>query len=191
MTKEIKLQLGRIIQRIYIQNMKITNEDKAKIFAEYLGQRFKTFEVASEDAPISFLCKDHDNKEYYVYVEVPNEQYIREREKTGIAIENKHFYTLYGMMSQNMNIFWFVAFNDGYILFYLNDCLTPEQLNVLPEQTLIGVASALHIEQDKVKHVTNDGKSYMTVVSKPELSKIQYSPILGRKPKNRVNRSKR
>ena len=171
--------------------MRITNQDKAKIFAEYLGARFKTFEVASEDAPISFLCRDYDDKEYYVYVEIPNEQYVSQREHTGIAIENKHFYTLYGMMSQGMNIFWFVAFNDGYILFYLNDCLTPAQLNVLPEQTLIGVASALHIEQDKVKHDTGDGKSYIQAVSKPSSTIIQGSPILGRKPKNRVSKSKR
>ena len=175
---------------IYVY-MKIYNKDKAQIFNEYLGERFKTFEVASEDAPISFLCKDHEDKEYYIYVEVPNEQYITQRENTGIAIDNKHFYTLYGMMSQGMNIFWFVAFNDGYILFYLNDCLTPEQLNVLPEQTLIGVASALHIEQDKVKHDIGDGKSYVQVVNKPEPTKIQGSLPLGRQPKNRISRSKR
>ena len=171
--------------------MKVTNEDRAKIFAEYLGERFKTFEVASENAPISFLCRDYDDKEYYVYVEVPNEQYVREREHTGIMIENKHFYTLYGMMSQGMNIFWFVAFNDGYILFYLNDCLTPEQLNVLPEQTLIGVASALHIEQDKVKHKTEDGKGYYTVKPPTQPVKIQGSIPLGRVPKARVSKRKK
>jgi hypothetical protein len=112
-------------------------------------------------------------------------------DKTGIAIENKYFYTLYGMMSQGMNIFWFVAFNDGYILFYLNDCITPEQLNVLSEQTLIGVASALHIEKDKIKHDVNNGKSYMTVASKPEPTVIQGSLPLGRQPKNRVSKRKK
>ena len=171
--------------------MRITNEDKAKIFAEYLGARFKTFEVASEDAPISFLCRDYDDKEYYVHVEIPNEQYVKDRDKTGIAIDNKHFYTLYGMMSQGMNIFWFVAFNDGYILFYLNDCLTPEQLNVLPEQTLIGVASALHIEKDQPKHDTGDGKTYVTSTNKTEPTKIQGSLSLGRVPKNRVSKRKK
>ena len=177
--------------RMYIQHMKINNQDKAKIFAEYLGQRFKTFEVASEDAPISFLCRDYDDKEYYVYVEIPNEKYVSQRENTGIAIENKHFYTLYGMMSQNMNIFWYVAFEDGYILFYLNDCLTPEQLNVMTEQTLIGVASALHIEKDKIKHDAGDGKSYIQAVSKPAPTKIQGSLPLGRVPKTRVSKNKR
>ena len=171
--------------------MKINNQDKTKIFAEYLGARFKTFEVASEDAPISFLCRDYDDKEYYVYVEIPNEQYVKDREKTGIAIENKHFYTLYGMMSQGMNIFWFVAFNDGYILFYLNDCLTPEQLNVMTEQTLIGVASALHIEKDKVKHDTGDGKTYYRLASDTKPTVIQGSLPLGRQPKNRVSKSKK
>jgi len=171
--------------------MRVTNEDKAKIFAEYLGARFKTFEVASEDAPISFLCRDYDDKEYYVHVEIPNEQYVSQREHTGIAIENKHFYTLYGMMSQGMNIFWFVAFEDGYILFYLNDCLSAEQLNVLPEQTLIGVASALHIEKDKPKHDTGDGKTYTQVASSYTPSPIVSSSPLGRVPKNRVSRSKK
>jgi hypothetical protein len=180
-----------IFIRMYIQHMKIYNKDKAQIFNEYLGERFKTFEVASEDAPISFLCRDHEDKEYYIYVEVPNEQYIAQRENTGIAIENKHFYTLYGMMSQGMNIFWFVAFNDGYILFYLNDCLTPAQLNVLPEQTLIGTASALHIQKDKIKHDTGDGK-YVELASAPsQPTIIQGSPIIGRKPKARVSKRKK
>jgi len=176
---------------MYIWHMKINNQDKTKIFAEYLGARFKTFEVASEDAPISFLCRDYDDKEYYVHVEIPNEQYVSQREHTGIAIENKHFYTLYGMMSQGMNIFWFVAFEDGYILFYLNDCLSAEQLNVLPEQTLIGVASALHIEKDKPKHDTGDGKTYTQVASSYTPSPIVSSSPLGRIPKNRVSKSKR
>ena len=164
--------------------MKISNEDKARIFHEYLGERFKTFELASEGAPISFLCRDYEDKEYYIHVEIPNEKYVSERENTGIAIENKHFYTLYGMMSQGMNVFWYVAFEDGFMLFYLNDCLTPEQLNVLPEQTLIGAASALHIHKDQIKHDTGDGKTYMTVASTPnQPTVIKGSPILGRKPK--------
>ena len=143
--------------------MKITNEDKAKIFNEWLGTRFKTFEIASEGAPISFLCKDHEDKEYYIHVQIAEERSIISREHTGIMIENAHFYHLYSMMSQDMNVFWYEAFEDGYILFYLNDCLTPEQLNVLTEQTLIGVASALHIEKPEIRHNTDDGKGYYTV----------------------------
>ena len=169
--------------------MKISNQDKAKIFAEYLGQRFKTFEVASEDAPISFLCTDHEDKQYYVYVEIPNEKYVSERENTGIIIENKHFYTLYGMMSQDMNVFWYVAFEDGFILFYLNDCLTPAQLNVLPEQTLIGTASALHIQKDQPKHDIGDGK-YAQLASKPGQS-VVIQGSLDLAPKTKVSKRKK
>jgi len=171
--------------------MRVTNADKAQIFNEYLGARFKTFEIASPDsAPISFVATDHEDKQYFVYVEIPKEQYVSQREHTGIAIENAHFYNLYGMMSAGQNVFWFVAFNDGYILFYLNDCLTPEQLNVLTEQTLIGVASALHIQKDQIKHDTGDGKTYMTVASKPEPAIIKGSMDLNL-PKAKVNKRKK
>jgi hypothetical protein len=171
--------------------MKINNEEKAKIFHEYLGERFKTFELASEGAPISFLCKDHEDKEYYIYVEVPNEKYVSERENTGIMIENKHFYTLYGMISQGMNVFWYVAFEDGFMLFYLNDCITPEQLNVLTEQTLIGAASALHIQKDQIKHDTGDGKTYTTVASKSSQPKIIGGSLDLNLPKAKVNKRKK
>jgi len=171
--------------------MKINNEEKAKIFHEYLGERFKTFELASEGAPISFLCKDFEDKEYYIYVEVPNEKYVSERENTGIMIENKHFYTLYGMISQGMNVFWYVAFEDGFMLFYLNDCITPEQLNVLTEQTLIGVASALHIQKDQIKHDTGDGKTYTTVASKPNQPTIIGGSLDLALPKAKVNKRKK
>jgi hypothetical protein len=177
--------------------MKVSNTDKTKIFAEYLGERFKTFEVASPDsAPVSFVATDHEDKQYFVYVEIPKEEYVSQRENTGIAIENAHFYQLYAMMSQGQNVFWYVAFSDGFMLFYLNDCLTPEQLNVLPEQTLIGAASALHIHKDKIKHKIGDGSSYATVAAKPNQPTIiggsldLKSPI-GRKPKARVNKRKK
>ena len=172
--------------------MKITNEDKAKIFAEYLGNRFKTFEIATPDtAPISFVATDNEDKQYYVYVEIPNEQYVSQRENTGIAIENAHFYHLYGMCSQGLNVFWFTAYNDGYILFYLNDCLTGEQLNVMPEHTLIGVASALHIQKDTPKKDNGDGTYIQATSTYKQPTVIQGSPILGRKPKNRVVKSKK
>ena len=146
--------------------MKITNEEKAKIFHHWLGNRFVTFEVASDNAPISFLAKDNEDKEYYVHVQVANEYSVKDREATGIMIENAHFYHLYGMISQNMNVFWFEAFNDGYMLFYLNDCCTPEQLNVLNEQTLIGVTSALHVEKPVAKIDTgNNDNSYYVITN--------------------------
>ena len=165
--------------------MVLSNEEKAKVFNDYLGNRFKTFEVASEGAPISFLCRDHEDKEYYIYVEIPNEPLVASREHTGITIENKHFYNLYGMMSQGLNVFWFTAFDDGYILFYLNDCLTPEQLRVTDEVTMIGVTSALHIEKPEIKHETADGEGYY--VAKPTTS----APVIKgslelEKPKTKV-----
>ena len=145
-----------------------TNEEKAKIFNDWLGSRFKSFEVASPDtAPISFVAKDTEDKDYYVFVNVAKELNIKDnnRDQTGIMIENAHFYTLYGMVSQGMNVFWFEAFNDGYMLFYLNDCCTAEQLNVLTEQTLIGVTSALHVEKPVMKHDSGDGKTYYTLAN--------------------------
>jgi hypothetical protein len=168
--------------------MEINNEEKAKIFHEYLGERFKTFELASEGAPISFLCRDHEDKEYYIFVEIPNEKYVSERENTGIMIENKQFYTLYGMISQGMNVFWYVAFEDGFMLFYLNDCCTAEQLNVLPEQTLIGVASALHIQKDQLRLDNNDGKTFRTVSKKTEPTIIGGSLDL---PKAKITKRKK
>lgn len=169
--------------------MIISNIDKAKIFAESLGARFKSFEIASPDsAPISFVTTDSEDKEYYVYVEIPNEEFIYQREHTGIAIENAHFYHLYGMISQGMNVFWYVAFSDGYMLFYLNDCCDPQQLNVLNEQTLIGAASVLHIEKSVIKHDMG-GDSYATVTSKSNQSNIiQGSAIV---PKGKMTKRKK
>jgi len=95
------------------------------------------------------------------------------------------------MMSQGMNVFWYVAFEDGFMLFYLNDALTPEQLNVLPEQTLIGAASALHIHKDKIKHDTGDGKTYTTVASKPNQPTIIGGSLDLALPKAKVNKRKK
>jgi hypothetical protein len=173
------------------QHMKITNQDKAKVFAEYLGQRFETFEVASENAPISFLAKDFEGKEYYVHVQVANERSVTSREHSGIAIENAHFYQLYGMASQGMNVFWMEAFEDGYMLFYINDCLTPEQLNVLPEQTLIGVASALHVQQDRVKYDNKDGKTYSSIASSTKQPEFIGGSLDLNLPKAKVNKRKK
>jgi hypothetical protein len=61
---------------------------------------------------ISFLAKDNEDKEYYVHVQVANEPSVKDRENTGIKIANTNFYTLYGMASQGMNIFWFEVFEE-------------------------------------------------------------------------------
>jgi hypothetical protein len=177
-----------------------SNEEKAKIFHDFLGERFKSYEVASPDsAPISFVATDHEGKEYYIYLNVAEELSIKtnNRDQTGIMIENAHFYHLYGMISQNMNVFWMECFNDGWMLFYLNDCCSAEQLNVLTEQTLIGVTSALHVEIFQPKQLSSDGKTYTTLVkpTQPTVIQgslpIQGSPVLGRVPKTRVSKRKK
>lgn len=156
--------------------MTFNNEEKAKIFYKWLGERFKSFEVASDNAPISFLAKDNENKEYYVHVEVAKEESVRERELTGVKIANTQFYHLYAMISQGSNVFWFESFPDGYMLFYINDCLTPEQLKVTDEYTMIGVGSALHVEvpQSRINVVptTNIPQPPVNNIVLPQLSKM-------------------
>ena len=138
----------------------MTNEEKTKIFYKWLGARFPEFEIASEGAPITCLAKDEENKEYYIHVQIANEPSVTDREKTGIKIANTQFYHLYAMASQGQSVFWFEAFADGYILFFLNDCMTPEQLNVTEEFTAIGVASALHIQKPAIVTPSTDGETY-------------------------------
>jgi hypothetical protein len=167
--------------------MTITNQQKAELFHQWLGGRFKTFEVASDNAPISFLAKDNEDKEYYVHVEIAKELSVKDREMTGIKITNTHFYHLYAMASQGQNMFWFEAFPDGYMLFYINDCLTPEQLKVTDEFTMIGVTSALHIEKPAVKVAGNDDKTYY-VTKAPEPKIIPGSFDIN---KTKVNKRKR
>jgi hypothetical protein len=75
------------------------------------------------------------------------------------------------------------------MLFYLNDCLTAEQLNVLPEQTLIGVASALHVEKPKTKIDTGDGKYVQLAESSSEPIIIKGS--LDALPKAKVSKRKK
>ena len=166
--------------------MKFTNEQKASLFHHWLGGRFKTFEVASDNAPISFLAKDNEDKEYYVHVEIAKEPSVKDREHTGIKIVNTHFYHLYAMASQGQNMFWFEAFEDGYMIFYINDCLTPEQLKVTDEFTLIGVTSALHIELPKAQY--DSGDTTYTIVNQVEPQVIQGSIDIN---KTKVNKRKR
>ena len=171
-----------------------TNQEKATIFHDFLGERFKSYEVASPDsAPISFVANDHEGKEYYIYLNVAKELSIKEnnRDQTGIMIENKHFYTLYGMISQGMNVFWMECFNDGWMLFYLNDCCDPKQLNVLTEQTLIGVTSALHVEIFQAKHLVGDGSSYATLASAPKQPTIIKGSMDLELPKAKVTKRKK
>lgn len=138
----------------------MTNEDKTKIFYKWLGGRFPKFEIASEGAPVTCLAKDDEDKEYYIHIQVANEPSVKDRQHTGIKIANTQFYHLYAMASQNQNVFWFESFEDGYMLFFLNDCMTPEQLKVTEEFTAIGVSSALHVEMPIVATPSSDGESF-------------------------------
>ncbi len=132
-------------------NMKLseTQEKLIATFHKHLGNRFPIVEVASPDAPITIVATDTEDKQYWIYLENKLDESVYGYDKTGIKIENVHFYHLHALMSEGSNVFWMSLFVDGYILFYLNDCLTPEQLKVTSENTLIGVSSALHIEYDE------------------------------------------
>ena len=144
--------------------MKI-NKQKEKLigqFHKHLGLRFPVVEVASDNAPVTICAFDEENKAYWVYLEDRLDSKVENYELTGISIENTHFYHLYALMSEGSNCFWMSIFENGYILFYLNDCLTPEQLNVTTDYTHIGVASALHIENsDKEKLLIPGTDNYL------------------------------
>jgi len=118
-------------------------------FYYHLGDRFPVIEAASEGAPVTICAYDTENKEYYIYLDDKLENSIYQYDTTGIKIDNVHFYQLYGMASEGLNVFHMTLCVDGYALFYLNDCLTPEQLKVTEEFTLIGITSALHVELPK------------------------------------------
>lgn len=170
-------------------NLDSITQKKINDFHKILGHRFKTIEVASPNAPITILAKDNEDKEYYIYIDDNSTESVKTKSQTGIKIDNKHFYHLYGMMSEQLNCFWFDYFNDGFILFYLNDCLTPEQLRVTDEFTMIGVASALHIEEPKVAIPTADGNSYYVVDKATEPVIIGGSLDLA--PKAKVSKRKK
>ena len=131
--------------------MKINKKQTKLIteFSKHLGARFPVIEVASDNAPITIVAKDAEDKEYWLYLEDRLKESVYSNDTTGIKIENVHFYNLYALISQGSNVFWMSLYEDGYILFYLNDCLTPEQIKVTDTHTLIGVASSLHVEYSK------------------------------------------
>ena len=131
--------------------MKIKSKTKKLIteFGKHLGARFPVIEVASDNAPITIVTKDAEGKEYWMHLEDRLKESVYSNDTTGVKIKNVHFYNLYSLMSQGSNVFWMSLYEDGYILFYLNDCLTPEQLKITDTHTLIGVASSLHVEYSK------------------------------------------
>jgi hypothetical protein len=122
-----------------------TTEKKIAKFTEYLGARFKTIEIASEGAPITVVCHDEEDKEYMVRIVYEPKKSIESIMTTGIRVENIVFYQLYSLVTNNQNVFIMKMFKDGYALFFVNE-LSPEQITVTEEDTLIGITSALHIE---------------------------------------------
>jgi hypothetical protein len=149
--------------------MKLTKKQEKLIaqFHKHLGERFPVIEVASKNAPVTICAYDEDEKSYWVYLEDKLTESVSDNDTTGIKVENTHFYHLYALMSEGSNCFWMSLYKDGYILFFLNDCLTPEQLKVTDTDTWIGVASSLHIEySDKSKPVTIQGSLPLTEETK-------------------------
>ena len=133
-------------------------------FYKWLGSRFKQIFEASPGAPIACMAVDEEGKEYYISINYNEKMSSSDIELTGIKIENVTFYQLYSMVSEGLNVFHFEAFQDGYCLFYLNDC-TPESIKVVDEYTLIGISSCLHHEmpQSRINVVPTTSVPYSPV----------------------------
>ena len=114
-------------------------------FYKHLGNRFKEIHEASEGAPITCMAVDEEGKEYYIRIVYNNNISSTSIQFSGTKVENKIFYQLYSMVSEGLNVFHFEAFEDGYCLWYLNDC-TPDSIKVVDDYTLIGISSCLHHE---------------------------------------------
>lgn len=125
---------------------KITQE-KVDVFTRLLGPRFPKIEVASPGAPITVVATDPEDKQYYVRVELV-EGSVEDVRGTGVILENKDYYQLAQLMVSGANVFVLASFHDGFTLWYLNE-ITAEEMKVTDEYTLIGIASALHIESAK------------------------------------------
>jgi len=136
----------------------MNNKELIAEFNKWLGSRFKEISEASVGAPITCMCVDQEDKEYYIKINYNPGVSSKTIEKTGIKIENTDFYQLYAMVSQNLNVFHFECFNDGFGLWYLNE-LTPEQIKVSDNYTLVGIASVLHYHTEPVVISSLDPKS--------------------------------
>jgi hypothetical protein len=131
-----------------------------------LGKRFEKIEVASPNAPITIVATDYQDTEYYIRLE-KSEASIEHIRNTGVKIENIIYYSLAQLMISGCNVFHIIMCADGFIMWYLND-VTKEEINVTTEYTLIGAASALHIESLK------DMKYVMQASSKTDTVEGQY-----------------
>lgn len=128
----------------------MTNQELIAEFYKWLGNRFKEIHEASPGAPITCMCTDEEGKEYYIRINYNKGASSAEIQQTGCQIENTIFYQLYSMVSEGMNVFNYEGFEDGFALWYLNDC-TPETIKVVEEHTLLGIASVLHHEFPKTE----------------------------------------
>jgi hypothetical protein len=144
-------------------------------FYKWLGSRFAEIHEASENAPITCLCTDDEGKEYYVSINYNEKMSSSDIELTGIKIENVTFYQLYSMVSEGLSVFHFEAFQDGYCLWFLNDC-TPESIKVVDEYTLIGISSCLHHEMPQQQHIIS--KPVQNNIVLPTLPRLDKMPTV-------------
>jgi len=132
--------------------MELTTQQQQTIahFYEYLGARFTEIEAASPNAPITIVATDEKGDKYWIRL-VNNVDYldtITSIMETGTKIENTIFYQLYALVSNEQNVFHMEMYKDGYALWFIND-ITPEQMKVTDEFTMIGITSALHVEDKR------------------------------------------
>lgn len=151
-------------------NLDKETQEKVDQFTKLLGSRFPKIEVASPGAPITVVATDPEDKQYYIRVDL-DDRSINTIKNNGIQLENKDYYQLAQLMMSGANVFELVIFPDGFVLWFLND-VDKDQMKVTKEYTLIGVASALHIEDGNtqkyqpMKYPTGDGQTYYTLTSK-------------------------
>lgn len=142
-------------------------------FYKWLGSRFAEIHEASENAPITCMATDDEDKEYYIRINYNERMSSADIELTGTKIENVAFYQMYSMVSEGLNVFHFEAFDDGYALWYLNDC-TPESIKVVDEYTLLGISSVLHHEIPKVQVVSKPTNNVVL----PQLPRLDKMPTV-------------
>jgi len=141
-------------------------------FFKWLGSRFAEIHEASPGAPITCMAIDEDGREYYIRINYNENTSSSNIELTGTKIENVTFYQLYSMVSEGLSVFHFEAFDDGFALWYLNDC-TPDSIKVVDEYTLIGISSVLHHEMPKSQIVSKPVKNDVVLPTLPRLEKMQ------------------
>ena len=156
-----------------MENIILTKEKEELIgeFHRHLGQRFKTIEVASENAPITICATDEEDKQYWIRLVGNLNDSVNTIAETGTKIENVTFYQLYAMVSEGLNIFHMELFNDGYALWFIND-LTPEQIKVTDDETFIGITSTLHVEFNSPKPIKIEGSPMLKLPKLPKLKKF-------------------